>query len=342
MNVLDLAQEMDLDPKRVSYTRGGEYKSSCPNCKEGKDRFCIWPNEGLAGKYWCRICGCHGDAIQFCRDFFGLSYLDSCKKVNVEPRQKSKFIKGHCPFKTIEFKPKLLGPLDASWQKAAKTFIHKSHNELLNNPEAHELLFQRGFNRITIGTFLLGWNPKTLFDARASWGLPNQLNADGKDRKQWLPAGIVIPTFENELPVRIKIRRNEWHPEDKLPKYTEIAGGLQRPSLYGDPSKPIVVMESELDSILLQQFASDICCSLALGGVGKRPDKQMHELLARAPLILLALDYDEAGKKEYPFWMQLYPNLRPWPARKGKSPGDSYKLHQVDLRKWIADGLSHL
>ena len=27
---------------------------------------------------------------------------------------------------------------------------------------------------------------------------------------------------------------------------------------------------------------------------------------------------------------------------KGKSPGDSYKLHQVDLRKWVQDGLSYI
>lgn len=107
-------------------------------------------------------------------------------------------------------------------------------------------------------------------------------------------------------------------------------------------TKPILVLESELDAILIQQFASDLCCCLALGGVSKRPDQEAHELLKRSPLILLALDYDEAGKKEYPFWMSLYPSLRPWPARKGKSPGDSYKLHQIDLRKWVLDGLSYI
>lgn len=92
------------------------------------------------------------------------------------------------------------------------------------------------------------------------------------------------------------IRRTDWHANDHLPKYVEASGGLQRPSLYGDKNKPIIVIESELDAILIQQFASDLCCCIALGGVGKKPDQQTHELLRSSPLVLLALDYDEAGK----------------------------------------------
>lgn len=121
-----------------------------------------------------------------------------------------------------------------------------------------------------------------------------------------------------------------------------MSGGSQQPSIYGDKTKPVTIVESELDAILIQQFASDLCCCMALGGVGKKPDYQTHEFLKSSPLVLLALDYDKAGKKEYPFWMSLYPSLRPWPAREGKSPGDSYNLHQVDLRKWVIDGLSYL
>lgn len=101
-------------------------------------------------------------------------------------------------------------------------------------------------------------------------------------------------------------------------------------------------MESELEAILTQQFAVYICSCMALGGVGKRPDKRVHDFLSKAPLILLALDYDDAGKKEYPFWMSLYPNLRPWPASKGKSPGDAYQLFNVDLRRWVSTGLDYI
>lgn len=158
-----------------------------------------------------------------------------------------------------------------------------------------------------------------MFENRANWGLPLDYREDGKAKLHWLPKGIVIPTFEQKGVIKLKVRRTDWHFADKLPKYVEISGGLQCPSIYGDITKPIVIVEAEIDAILIQQFASDICCSLALGGVGKRPDKHTHEILKRAPLILLSLDYDEAGKKEYSFWMLTYANLRPWPASKGKA-----------------------
>ncbi len=108
--------------------------------------------------------------------------------------------------------------------------------------------------------FILGWNVDTIFDNRSAWGLPAEVKENGKERTQWLPKGIVIPELDAGAPVRIKIRRSEWVQGDKLPKYAEVSGGLQRPSIYGDPQKPVVVMESELDAILTQQFAADLCC----------------------------------------------------------------------------------
>lgn len=341
MNIFDLAQEIGLEPRKVASTRGGEYKSSCPGCKEGEDRFCMWPHHGNGGRYWCRICGLKGDAIQFCRDFMGLSYHEACSKLRIEPK-KSRSSQGYCPFKKTPFSPQNVKPISKKWQEAAAKFIETCHQNLINTPAALDFLLKRGFTREAIDKFQLGWNPDTLFDKRVCWGLSTEMKDNGKERVQWLPKGIVIPGFEDGIPVRIKIRRSDWVQTDKLPKYVEISGGFQRPAIYGDTQKPVVVMESELDAILTQQFAADLCCCLALGGVGKRPDKEVHDFLKKASLILLALDYDEAGKKEYPFWMSQYPNLRPWPPTKGKSPGDSYQLHNVDLRQWVLQGLEFL
>lgn len=207
------------------------------------------------------------------------------------------------------------------------------------NKSAQEMLSVRGLSLDTVKAYRIGWNARDIYDNRQEWGLPIELKDSGMERTQWLPKGIVIPAFDNGIPVKIKIRRTDWLKSDKLPKYVEVSGGQQRPVLYGDSSKPFVVLESELDAILIQQFASDVCCCVALGGVGKRPDKHLHDILQCARVILLSLDYDEAGIKEYSFWMSNYRNSRPWPASKGKSPGDSYKLYSVDLRQWVLEGL---
>ena len=127
-----------------------------------------------------------------------------------------------------------------------------------------------------------------------------------------------------------------------MPKYVEISGSTQFPSVYGNPSKPIIIVESELDAILVQQEASDLVCSIALGGVSKKPDVELHELSKRAPLILLSLDFDAPGKKRYSFWMRQYPHLRPWPAPYFKSPGDALEKSHINMRDWIKCGLSNL
>lgn len=339
MNILDFAHQIGLQPRKMGCTNGGEYKSACPNCQMGHDRFCIWPNQGIAGKYWCRQCHCHGDAIQFCRDFLKLTYFEACSKVNVQPKNNHSSPRSYCPFKKSSFEPKSAQKVSEKWKIAAKDFIENCHQRLLSNPDAMQILLMRGLTIQSIKNFRLGWHSETIFDERTTWGLPHEIKENGNIRKQWLPKGIVIPAFDNNEPTHIKVRRADWHPEDKLPKYVEIAGSLQRPSFYGDRNKPVIVLESELDAILIQQLASDLCCCIALGGVSKRPDNQTHEILRNAPLILLALDYDEAGKKEYSFWMSLYPNLRPWPAGKGKSIGDSFQLG-VDLHYWVERGLS--
>lgn len=115
--------------------------------------------------------------------------------------------------------------------------------------------------------------------------------------------------------------------------------GHENTSIYGDQSKPVLIVESELDAMLIQQEAAHLVCCMALGGVSKKPDIETHEWLKKLPLILLSLDFDEAGKKRCSFWMQLYPNLRPWPSPKKKSIGDAISFDHFNNERWIKHGL---
>ena len=336
MNVLDLAHDLGLSPRRSASTHGGEYKSKCPKCQEGTDRFCIWPNQGPSGRYWCRVCETQGDSIQFCRDFLGLTFHQACQKVNITPELKILPPKA----KKLMFEPRQASVAHPSWQQVAKRFIDYSHENLLKEPSVINQLEQRGLTTETMKRFRLGWNPKNLFDQRKRWGLTPEINENGFPKRLWLPKGIVIPSFQDSHPIKIKIRRSDWVSGDALPKYVEVSGSTQSPSLYGDISNPVIIVESELDAILIQQEASDLVCSIALGGVSKKPDAKTHNYLKRASLILLSLDFDDAGKKKYSFWMTLYPNLRAWPAPFCKSPGDSFKTFPTNMSDWLKAGLS--
>lgn len=335
MNVLDLAEALKLFPKKTASTNGGEYKSKCPKCQEGIDRFCMWPNQGKTGRYWCRVCEVHGDGIQFCRDFLGMSFQEACQRLNFTPSA------SNIPLiKRKAFVPNIPIPVTDLWKQAAKKFIDSSHKKLMAQPEVIEYLSKRGFTLDTIQRFSLGWNPVNLFDQRERWGLPQEINENGFPRHQWLPKGVVIPFSFCSEPIKLKIRRSDWTSGDALPKYVEVSGSTQSPSLYGDISKPVIIVESELDAILIQQEAADLVCSIALGGVSKKPDTKTHDFLKEASLILLSLDFDDAGKKKYGFWMTLYPNLRPWPSPFCKSPGDAAQVIFMDIANWVRAGLS--
>lgn len=335
MNILDLAETLNLSPRRTASTNGGEYKSKCPNCQDGIDRFCIWPNQGKSGRYWCRVCEIKGDAIQFCRDFLGMTFQEACQKLNC-----TQSLSNTPLIKRKAFTPNVPLPVTSSWQQAAKRFIASSHKELIGQPEIIESLSKRGFTLDTIQRFSLGWNFQNLFEERQKWGMPTEIKENGHFRRQWLPEGIVIPTFVNNEPIKIKIRRNTWTSEDSLPRYVEISGSSHTLSIYGDKPKPVIIVESELDAMLIQQEASHLVCSVALGGVSKKPDTATHEWLKQAPLILLSLDFDETGKKKYAFWMRLYSNLRPWPSPYTKSPGDAFEKSGINIVSWIKCGLS--
>lgn len=99
-----------------------------------------------------------------------------------------------------------------------------------------------------------------------------------------------------------------------------------------------MLVEAELDAMLIQQVAADLCCCVALGGVGTKPDIVVNQTLHQAPKILYALDFDEPGKKAYCFWKTTYKHIKPWPVPIGKSPGDAYNLG-INLRSWIVAGL---
>lgn len=344
MTLLDLAQDLGLNTKKTSHSKGGEFHSACPACGEGVDRFVIWPE---ANQYWCRRCGVGGDAIQFCRDFMNMSFHEARRKLNDTSRLHSQCQLKKRPayerLSVVQDPPKI-------WQNKALIFVEWSHKQLERTPAIMKELCERGFQDRTIGQYKLGYainlfssNSQDFFRERSEWGLPCEYKSGGNAKKLWLPAGLVIPTMSKDGSVyKLKIRRREWYPDDPLPKYVEISGSKLCPSIYGDPANQVaMVLESELDAMLIQQEAKDLCFCIALGGVTKKPDALTNRLLNESKLILWSLDNDEAGRKAALWWRESYPHLKFWPVSIGKSPGDAFKDHGVNLRDWILRGLQY-
>lgn len=340
MNMLDLVQDAGYDTEKKASTHGGEYCSPCPFCKDGDDRFLIWPNrsnkngEYQGGRFSCRVCGKYGDAITFLKELYGITYKEACERLKIEPKKRSMFT-------SIKFEFNLPTAKEPSefWKEKALAFAEWSHCQLMKNETALAYIRGRGFTIESIKQFKLGFNPKDLWRSREEWGIESQTKEDGTLKKLWLPAGVVIPTFSCDQIVKIKVRRSNWNEEDKLPKYVELSGSKHCPSIYGDQTlKTALIIESELDALLIQQFSSDLIYCVALGGSTKSLDLETDQLLRRTSTLLFCPDFDKAGAVAWVKWKKMFPAVQRILTPDGKSAGDAY-LCGVDLRKWIVDSL---
>ncbi len=324
--------------KYVSGTSGGEHAGPCPWCG-GEDRFRVWPDHpsgATGGRFLCRGCGRQGDGIQFLRDMEGLSYPDACKRLGTTPKE----IGAPHPRKATTWEPKAAALPGEAWVARAGQSVERCAVTLAAGGPGMEYARGRGLTAKTCAALRIGWNPSNLYEDRAVWGLPDEINPKtGKPRRVWLPSGLVIPTLRDGRVVAIKIRRAEWTPEDQLPKYTAASGGGKLPMVLAPgEGKPCVVVESELDAILAAQEARDAVFCVALGTAKGKPDVAANALFMAAPVVLVALDFDEAGAGGWPWWREHYANAKRWPVPQGKDVGDLMAEPGM-VREWILAGL---
>lgn len=335
MSLLSLLENDGSTLKRLAGTNGGEYGGACPWCG-GVDRFRVWPEQN-GGRYWCRNCGKAGDSIQYLRDKRGLSFADACRQLNITPEKPR-----HEPHPTqAAWEPKDAPAPPEAWQARARTFLDQAVSALWSRegePMRAWLTHEKGLQEAITREACLGYNPADIYGPRAAWGLEPLLKDDGTERRQWIPAGLVIPLVMGSAVHRLRIRRDA--PGDG-PRYVIVSGsGAASLGLGLHEVTTILIVESELDAWLLHKEAGDLAGIVALGSAQAKPDTRTHEALKGAELVLMSLDSDDAGARAaWRFWPETYgAKVRRWPCVKGKDAGDA-RLAGLDLREWVVSGI---
>ena len=214
------------------------------------------------------------------------------------------------------------------WKKKAAYYSRLAHIYLNYSPKAEPnlawLLEYRGLNTQTSRS--LGFIPEGISWASGkAWGLPDV-------KPFYLPAGLCIYYGRN----RIRIRNSDLN---KSPRYYLLPGSSTEPAIVGSGDKVnIVIVESELDALLINQEAGDIIDTIALGTASIKPDDELTKILKSRSLLLISLDSDEAGIKASHWWLKHFSNAKRWPVIKGNDPTEQWKLG-VPVRDWIEAGL---
>jgi DNA primase len=332
-NLLILNQEDGRTFKKVSTTNGGEYSGQCPFCG-GQDRFRVWPNHN-GGRYWCRSCGKQGDTIQYLRDFRGLSYKAARLLIGKQQRPAA------FPPSAAQSEKKSDAVHSAIWSEQAANYQETFQDALWSEQgtDALAFLYSKGLTDDSIKAAGIGYNCIDRYRDRADFGLSEQLNDNGNQKKVWIPEGIVIPLIIDGHIVRLRVRRTE---ADADSKYILVTGSDTAPMIFSSDrarASACIIVESELDALLINQVAGDIVDCVALGSAQAKPDTVTENLLRQAKLILIALDADEAGARaSHLYWLPTYPNARRWPVAIGKDPSDAYQ-QGMSIRQWIEAGV---
>lgn len=333
MIILELAMQIGLRPQWKASTAGGEYFSQCPSCG-GTDRFYIQPHKPMSkcsGFYCCRRCGIAGDAIEFARKFLNLSFQDAAQAAQATLSDAATL----CLRKPVASHA-TLQEQSHTWTAMATEYVEYAHQTIVQNPDALRFLAARGISRDIAHRYKFGLVTKEYFPLRSDWGLQEQVSAEGKQSKLWIPRGILIPiSNQNGQVIRLKIRRHDRQQEGKQPKYVVIPGSMNGLSIIGDTRHDVlVVVESELDAYAIHEAASDFACVVAVGSNTKNPDNVTHYYAQRAPILLICYDNDDAGKTMFAKWRGLYPHAIGYPTPFGKDVGEAIQ-QGLNVRQWL-------
>jgi len=330
--------------------RGVEYAGPCPVCggSKGSDRFHVWPDQGENGTWWCRRCEKGGDLVEFYRFRDDLGYHDACRKAGVEAKKTTAYEPTAPPSRkktpASDFQPTAPSNIPLTWADHAAKFVAYCRQNLLESNQAISLLESRGISLEAAKEFNLGYNPQDTYRSRESWGMPTVIKENGKPRKLWFPAGLMIPLIIAGQVSRLRVRRDEGEP-----KYYVIPGSNSE-ILVSRQAEAMVVVESELDAILMASIAGDLVGVAAMGTAKAKPTEALHRIMSAAACIIVCLDSDEpkwnegkqrweaAGQEGSQWWLQNYRQAIRLPVIGGKDPGDAFKAG-IDLRKWLIAGL---
>ena len=330
---------------------GKEHKGLCPFHNEKTPSFSVVPGKHM---FYCFGWGAHGDVIECLVKKDGVRFIDAAMLlagqygIEIEGSRGQGF-EGSSAGKTRNYKPetknqeyvpeKAIPPADV-WREKAEKLVSWAHDNLCNYAiydwRVAELE-KRGIDIDLIKEFRIGWNPMDIYRPREAWGLPTELKDDGKTRKKlWIPEGFVIPLMNGKVVERVRIRT-----EREQPKYYVMPGSGMRCLVPGGAVRAYVIIESELDAIMVWgKIRANKIGVVALGSAQRHPELETYDLLKKVPVILNALDFDQAGRKALEWWEERFPEEihRRWPVPHGKDPGDAFKAG-LDIAGWIRAGL---
>ncbi len=238
-------------------------------------------------------------------------------------------------------------PLQPPWQKQGQAFVFACRKNLLGvggaplRPEgrlALDLLQRMGLSRHSLRRHWVGLHTETRRDVSTYWG------RDPQEGPVCLLAGLVLPRFSGKDLSRVRVRPGlELQDFERADAEYLVPGSDDEPLFLPAPgpladNAPLLVVPDELQAILAEQEAGDLCSILALASSKQPPGRDGSEALQSARKILVVLPAMANVTETMRRWNALPGGAEGLVLPKGKTLFAAYRSG-VPLRQWILEAL---
>ena len=267
-------------------------------------------------KWWSRG-GEVGDGIQYLRRHCGMSFREAVKTLAGQAatfqNERAYDLRRQLPQKPWRSK---------KWQAESQKLIRAAQIYLWG-PNGKErlsyLVHERGLSIDTIRRHGLGWLPA----------------------RDHMPSKILIPCYDSRGGlIRIRFRIDRPKPGRERYRIRRGSNSCAPFPLGLISGKPVILVESELDAILIAQETGERVGVLSMGTTGAKLTPAMIGYLnEKIPVTLISLDNDQGGREKTARLMSELKIAIDWPVPEeyGKDPGEAWK--RMSIGKWVQAGL---
>jgi len=334
--MLTLLSEDGFIFEKAASSKSGNYKGPCPQCG-GEDRFTVTPNDSYGGSFICNQCNFHGDKIKYLREYRGLTYFEACATLNLQPKFTYQSTRDLLNKENKVYTPKDIPNPPKAWINKTTQLTFSFFQNMMSAPGKLHRDFLTQKKSLTIETIKkarLGFNPSGMKFSKNSFGLPEDPEAN--KNTVWIAPGIVIPYFPlDEQLIRIRVRQE--NPAPGFGRYLMQTGSSS--TFYicigYNKSKPVVIVESELDAILINQEVGDLINVMATGSTTNYPCEISDKLIKDSSQVYVYPDKDQAGEKMGEWYKKNY-SAKVLVAPFGKDPSESV-FEGLNLREFILE-----
>lgn len=268
-------------------------------------------------KWWSRG-GEVGDGIQYLQRHYGMSFPQAVATLSGAMILQNSHQNSNYP----ESKKRPEHWKTKKWQSDSEKLIRVAQSYLLG-PNGKErvsyLIYKRGLHLDTIQQRHLGWLPA----------------------KGHMPSKLLIPSYDSRGHlIRIRFRIDIPGPGQERYRLSKGSNPDSPYALGVSSAKPLMLLESELDAILVAQEAGEHVGVLGMGTTGTKLNPAMIRYLTnKIPIVLVSMDNDRSGRDKTTALISELHNAIDWPvpAKYGNDPGEAWK--RVNLQEWVQVGL---